>query len=312
LGCSAAEATAFLHRFVDAPPPALHSALALWVRSANRTSRLVEWSSSLPPGVTRGPIPSQEDADAWADRHTTGLINRLPVEITVRTRLILASALATRVTWQEPLEVEPASEHLRESSPWAKQVENVLVDYFPEAPTMLANTEAAGVVAVHFAVATEDLAVLSVAADPSVERSVVFEAAYEIAQRCREDDLSGARCSLFDLPIGEGHSWEITEDEDLSWTAAEREEQIYSCVLAAWSVRSQLDLLAGGFGVEPALHALFGLIGPGPLGEGSDAVQSTTASYTATGGVRGRRHRVDAGRLSSDRDGAPTTGSVDL
>jgi hypothetical protein len=283
LGCSTAEATAFLHRFLDAPPPALHSALALWVRSADRTSPLVGWSSSLPPGVARGPIPSQEDADAWADRHTMGLINRFPVKITERTRLILASALATRVTWQEPLEVEPAAWHFRESSPWAERVENVLVDYFARSPTMLADTEAAGVVAVHFAVATDDLAVLSVAADPSLERSVVFDAAYEIAQRCREDDLSRARCSLFDLPLGEGHSWKITEDEALSWTAAEREEQIDSCVLAAWSVHSELDLWAGGFGVEPALHALFGLIGPGPLGEGSDAVQSATASYTATG-----------------------------
>jgi len=283
LGCPAAEATTHLSRFLEAPPPALHSALALWVRSADRTSPLVDWSSTLPPQVARGPIPSQTEADAWADRHTMGLIDRFPIEITPRTRLVLASALATKVTWPEPLEVVPAAEHVRDSSPWVDRVENVLLDRSPVVPLMLARTDAAGVVAVHFAVATEDLAVVSVAADPTLDRAVAFEAAYEIAQRCRDDDLAGARCSLFDLPVGEGHSWQITEEEVRSYTAGERAEEIESAVLAAWSVRGDLDLKTGGFGIEPALDALLGLIGPSPLGDESEAIQSAIASYTPTG-----------------------------
>ena len=146
----------------------------------------------------------------------------------------------------------------------------------------IVQTEAAGVVAVHFALATEELAVLSVAADPSVDRGAAFEAAYEVAQLCRQDDLGGARCSLFDLPLGSGHSWEITEHEVLSFSS-EHQEEIEDAVLPAWSIQSRLDLKVGGFGVQPALGALLGLIGPSPLGDVTEAVQSAVASYTPTG-----------------------------
>jgi len=57
----------------------------------------------------------------------------------------------------------------------------------------------------------EDLAVMSVIADPSAGRRLVVEAAYELAGLCREDRLPSARRSLFDLPVGNGHSWEIEE-----------------------------------------------------------------------------------------------------
>jgi hypothetical protein len=99
-----------------------------------------------------------------AARRTSGLIERFPLEITDLTRVVLASALASKVTWQQPFEIAPAAEHLRASSPWAGRVEHVLVDRHPVLPLMLAQTEAAGIVAVHFAVANEELAVVSVAA----------------------------------------------------------------------------------------------------------------------------------------------------
>jgi hypothetical protein len=149
---------------------------------------------------------------------------------------------------------------------------------------MLAHTEAAGVVAVHFAVANEDLAVLSLAADPAVDRHVVFEAAYEIGRRSRVGTLADARCSLFDLPLGPGHSWEIFEEEIASYHAGERSESIVSATLVDWSIRSELDLQkAERFGVVPALDALLGLIGPHERGDEYEAVQSAVASYSSTG-----------------------------
>ena len=95
----------------------------------------------------------------------------------------------------------------------AGKVNQVLVDYVPSPLTMLATTEAAGVVAVHFAQAVEDLGVLSVAAAATADRQQVFEAAYELARRCRTDTLSVARQSLFELPEGDGDSWQIAEEE---------------------------------------------------------------------------------------------------
>ena len=87
LGCSAAEAATFLGAFLQNPPPALRTAVALWVRATDRTSALVEWSASLPREVERGPIPSQAVAHAWAERTTSGLIRRFPLEITGLTRV---------------------------------------------------------------------------------------------------------------------------------------------------------------------------------------------------------------------------------
>lgn len=284
LGCSAAEAATFLGAFLQNPPPALRTAVALWVRATDRTSALVEWSASLPREVERGPIPSQAVADAWAERTTSGLIRRFPLEITGLTRVILASALATKVTWQRPFQIVPSADHLRDSSPWSGRVEHVLLDSKPVLPLMLARTEAAGVVAVHLAVADEDLAVVSVAADPSLDRHVVLEAAYEMARRCRDDELAVARCSLFDLPVGEGHSWEVDEDEVPAHVADERFEEVLGATLVAWSARGELDLQKSDrFGVAPALTALLELIGSHPAGDEFDAVQSAVASYSPTG-----------------------------
>jgi hypothetical protein len=284
LGCSAPVAASLLGQFLEAPPPALHCALALWVSSSDRTTRLVDWSASLPQSVERGPMPTQVDADGWAARRTSGLINRFPLQITDLTRVILASALASKVTWQQPLEIAPAAGHLRTSSPWSGRVEHVLLDRAPVVPLMLAQTEAAGVVAVHFAVANEELAVVSVAADPAVDRHLVFEAAYEIGRRTRTGNLAEARCSLFDLPLGPGHSWEVFEEEVASYQAGDRSESIVSATLVDWAIRSELDLQKGeGFGVLPALAALLGLIGRHEKGDQFEAVQSAVASYSSEG-----------------------------
>lgn len=286
LGCSSTTATELLISFLADPPPPLHSGLALWVRDNEVTPALTRWNATLPTQVERGDIPSQVAADAWADHQTSGLIRRFPVQITDLTRLLLTSVLATRVSWQEPFEVVAAQDHLRSSSPWRDQVKEVLLDSRPSRfpPTMLAMTEAAGVVAVHFALANEELAVLSVAADPEIDRHLVFEAAYEIARLCREDGLDSVYCSLFDLPLGSGHSWEITEREVLARVAGDRSEKIVGAMLAAWHAKSTLKLQASeAFGVRPALSALFGLIGPDPRGDGVEAFQSAVASYTPTG-----------------------------
>ncbi len=284
LGCTTSEAVDLLGRFLDHPPPAVHTGLALWVRDSEITPALLDWNTMFPPQIERGDLASQTDADAWADRHTLGLIKRFPMPIGRLTRLILVSAIATKVSWETPFEVVDAGKCLRASSPWRGSVSRVLLARETRTPMMLAATEAAGVVAVHLALAKEDLAVLSVAAAPEVERRLVFEAAYEIAARYRDDDLASARCSLFDLPLGSGHSWELTEREVRTHVAGERSEEVESAVLAAWHVQCELDLKASElFSAELALRALIELIGPHPEGDRTDAIHSAIASYTPTG-----------------------------
>lgn len=200
------------------------------------------------------------------------------------TRILLSSALATQVSWDTPFSLASASEQLPVSSPWRPQVSQVLVDQEPGPLTFLAVTEPAGVVAVHVAQAVEDLAVMSVSADPAVDRLQVFEAAYDLASRCRSDDMDAVRCSLFDLPLGPGHSWTIREREVAARSPDERQEQVVRAVLPAWKINSSLDLKASPlFGAGAAASALLGLIGPYPAGDETEAVQSATASYTPEG-----------------------------
>jgi len=284
LGCLAEEAAQHLRAFFDAPPSALQSGLALWVDERDMVPALLEWVATLPAQLETGGVPSQAEADDWTDRHTLGLIERFPLDITPLTRLVLTSVLATKVSWERSFEVVPAVDHLPASSPWRAQVTGVLLDEEPEALTMLASTEAAGVVAVHFAQASEDLAVVSVSADPDIVPGKVLMAAYEVADLCRRDALGSIACSLFDLSEGPGHSWNIVEQEVPSREDGGREEHITSAVLVAWSTESQWDLLtSASFGVPPALATLIRLIGPSVLGDVTKAVQVAKAAFSATG-----------------------------
>jgi hypothetical protein len=283
LGCSGSEAAEHLRRFLDEPPAALHSALALWVRKDDLTTPLVEWSASLPGQIERGPMPTKPVADEWTRHHSHGLIDGFPIDIDETTRLLLASVHATKVTWEGPFAVVPATDHLGSSSPWRGKVQRVLLDNFPAQSTMIATTKAAGVVGVHLAQAQENVAVLSVAADHELERAQVIEAAYEMARLIREDALESTRVSLFDLPLGRGHSWELIEFEGLGFVES-RNETIEMAVLVAWEAACSTNLRrAPAFGADAALTALLGLIGFDLRGNALRAVQSARARYTAEG-----------------------------
>ncbi len=90
-------------------------------------------------------------------------------------------------------------------------------------------------------------------------------------------------CSLFDLPLGRGHSWRIREREIPTRTAGERIELISGVSLPAWRVEGKLDLQRSElFGSGPALDVMRKLIGPRPDDE-TVAGQAAVASFTRFG-----------------------------
>jgi hypothetical protein len=219
--------------------------------------------------------------------------------IDAATRIVLASALATKVSWQVPFEVVPASEHLAASSPWWGKVERLLWDPDCSGPALIANTSSAGLVSVHQAVAEDDLAVISVSAAPDVPRAAVLDAAHEVAASAREGSAAAAR-SLFDLPLGGGHLWHITERESLTYRAGERVERIAGASLPAWHAQGRLDLHASElFGTAPALEAMRELIGQRP-DDMTEARQVAVASFTRYGfeaaAITGLAVAIAAGR----------------
>ncbi|WP_280269067.1 serpin family protein [Nocardia wallacei] len=119
-------------------------ALGVWVREDVELHE--QWARSLPGGVVEK-ITGQAALDAWADRHTAGLIERFPLSITADTLLVLATAIVARTAWLQPFHddvLEPAagpwrghrgpglsrnSQHLRDAAilPGAEPVTRVVV-----------------------------------------------------------------------------------------------------------------------------------------------------------------------------------------
>jgi hypothetical protein len=276
VGCSPAEAGELLAGFLREPPPALHAAIAVWTAAAQGTDALAAWLKGLPPEVESGEVPTQQQADEWADRHTLGLIKRFPVDLALA-RIVLSSALATRVSWRAPFELVAAGEHLAQSSPWRGRVLRVLWDNSPAGGTGLVQTSAAGLVAVHQAVAREGITVVSVAAEPGVERAAVLEAAHEVAAGAAD------RCSLFAVPLGDGHSWTVTEREVPATRECERIEHVAGASLPAWRTEGRLDLeRSAAFAARPALETMRKQIGPQP-DDLTKATQVALASFTRYG-----------------------------
>jgi hypothetical protein len=246
------------------PHEAVHAALAAWY--APGLTGLARWRSELPSEVTTGDVPTQEQADVWARDNTLGLIDSFPVQLE-HVVVLLASALATKVTWLRPFDLTEAAQ-LR--SPWSRQLTQVL-----HAPAELGHharilaTQRAGHVGVHTALADHHLDVTSVIAAEGVSRADVLAVAHEIATASPLPDAP--EISLFDLPLGDGPLWTITEQH------ADYGGQRIEAVLPAWHAATEYDLLSA-----PSLG--FGAAGQSLLPGGQvRAAQTAVAEYTQRG-----------------------------
>jgi hypothetical protein len=281
VGTEADAAAALATLLLVDPYPLVHIGAAAWHRPAYRTDALLAWLRSLPAEVEHGDIPTQAAADGWAREHTSGLVERFPLELTSEVVLVLATALATRISWMIPFDVVPARA-LGEGD-WSRGLTSVLRT--PErgfSTAFITSTARAGEVAVHVGPAldggrfAQSLAVVSVIAAPDVAPVDVIASAYEVASEFASHRTM-SRPSLFDLPLGEGHSWTITEEPDDGSGKSER----WTALLPAWSAADDHDLLGRDLGFEPALHAVAALLPPGRYRY--EAKQSVVARYDRQG-----------------------------
>jgi hypothetical protein len=103
LGADPLEAASFAGTLLGRSHPLVAAGAGLWVRSHLDTARVRKWRSGLPEQVDTGDIPTQEKLDLWAYEHTLGLIQRFPLDVTPNVVCMLASALATKVSWEVPV-----------------------------------------------------------------------------------------------------------------------------------------------------------------------------------------------------------------
>ncbi|MER7996115.1 hypothetical protein [Micromonospora chalcea] len=272
---AAAEARALL----AAPHPMVAAATALWERAP--APELAAWRAALPENTERGPLPDQAALDGWARERTGGLIDSFPVDVTPDTLLLLANALATRVSWADPFDTAPGAE-LGAGSAWSGRLSRVLRTPPFGHRCWVAATDRAGDVAAHAVPArTGDdgagMLVVSVAAAPDVPAADVLAAAQELASAAAllPDAMPGRR-SLFDLPLGETPLWTLREEPTRTYADDGREERA-TAVLPCWSAQSRHDLTAPGFGFDAAARALGELLGL--TGPRFDAAQSAVARF---------------------------------
>ncbi|MGN6333860.1 MAG: hypothetical protein ACTHOD_19775 [Motilibacteraceae bacterium] len=263
LGADADEASAAAADLLARPHPAVVSAAACWW-AVEGGPRLRAWRDALPPQLATGPIPSRADVDAWVREHSLGLIETFPVDPSDGL-LLLASVLATKVTWLEPFDVAPAS---RLGGQWAaEQVLTIEARHAHRAG--LHRTARAGDVAVHTALA-DGLSVTAVVAAEGVPAVDVLAVAHEVALG------RSTALRLADLPLGAGHAWTLTEEPTEHADGAER----YATLLPAWHATARHELLPRGLGFDLAAAALWDALGSGGP---AAAVQQTVASYDRYG-----------------------------
>lgn len=251
------------------PHPLVAAAAAAWHADRLDPQRLAGWRATLPPATGFGPLPDQAGLDRWAREHTFDLIDTFPIERTPDLVFLLASALATKVSWDQSFDVTPAAA-LGPDSRWASELSHVLRSPAAGHDAFVATTEQAGQVIVHSTRTTHTnvesdgenerhvhsgLHVVSVAAAPDVDPQRVLAAAYELAPAVAAGGQPG-RTSLFDLPLGESSLWTITEQ-----VATEHSTEHCHAVLPCWSATSDHDLSAPTLGFPAALRAVAALLG---------------------------------------------------
>ena len=137
-------------------------------------------------------------------------------------------------------------------------------------------------VGVHAAESRDGLVVVSVIAAPEVGPAAVHAAATEAAALVVARREGTASVSLFDLPLGPGHAWDLTERvEEVPRASSDRVETL-DALLAPWSASSLHDLTDAP-GVAAAGLVIEGWLAPPFRPAVVSARQAATARYTREG-----------------------------
>jgi hypothetical protein len=303
LGVDAETAARTAGDLLATPHPLVHAAASAWRGPAGRTPQIAGWLAGMPAAVATGDVDTQATLNRWADEHTRGLIKEFPLQLSRATMLVVASALATKVTWRSAFEVAPA-ERLGAGRAW--RVPEVLVaERGSGHDAGILRTRTADDVIAHVADADADgagLKVVSVAAVPDVPAGTVLDVAHDIAGTVgRGNPLPDTR-SLFDLPLGEAPLWMLGEER-----ISIGRQQRHVAYLPAWTAHSVHDLTPPELGLSQAGAAFGGLFGErapnvearqvalaryGRRGFEAAAVTGMMVARSASVGKVGRRRRA--------------------
>jgi hypothetical protein len=179
------------------------------------------------------------------------MIKQFPLTVTPNTALIFASALATVGNWSIPFDGASPTILAGEFGP--QTTEALVAPY--EHHCAIIDTPSAGRVAVHAADTVDGLLILSVLAAPDIAPNRVHAAASDIAALFCGQPSTATEVSLFDLDLGTGGAWTITEKTQITLGSNSRQEE-FEAVLAPWKIASNHDLSASPevISIAPTLY----------------------------------------------------------
>lgn len=270
LGTTVDDAASRARALLREPHPAVSALAAVWDRKLGPV--FDRWAGTLPDVVERGPVPSQAQADAWARTNTHGMIDEFPLQIDDLTRLLLASALATDITWSAPLgTTDDLGGEFGAAISRALTVDNGI--------QLIADTKAAGPVAVAAPRTASALEVLSVIAAPGVESHDVDAAAHQVAAMLRGDGSAARPVPAEELT--DGHAWTVTQRREHRSGGPSLQIE-WRSYLPAWSATSDHDL-NNAPGVPAVVDALTNFMRSEDLPAQFSAAQAAVASFSRTG-----------------------------
>lgn len=280
LGTDIPTASRLAAAMLASPPPAVAAASAVWSDPEVCTA-IKTFLAMLPESTETGPLPSQAAADAWAAASTAGLIESFPVQLGPETVLVLATALASKITWERSFGLVDAE--ALGAGEWAAEISSALRAPSEHAQELFEDPDV-GLIAAHGAEGNGLLVVSAIAAS-SASPSSVLAAAHRVARSWAQGQPPNAAMtpvSLFDLPLGKGPAWTISEHE-ARVSAHDGRESLIETTLPAWRATSDLDLATPGLGLDLAGAGLITQLPPNIDGYEFEARQSAMAAYGRDG-----------------------------
>lgn len=163
-----------------------------------------QWLAGLPPhlhdALTGDPAVDQRNLDAWADRHTGGLIKRFPVRLDPTLLLVLGSAVAMRTTWTKPFRTGQATPA---AGPWAARTIDVLTRDNPDVDDVCVVPGTAGPLTVLTVRGSNELDVALILGEPDAAPGVVLSGGVD-AVTGEPTRHSGAALLAGAAPLGPG------------------------------------------------------------------------------------------------------------
>lgn len=277
LGMSIKDANYHVERLLQDTHPAVKAAVALWVDKARtHEAELSDWLRDLPGGVSATDVPTQAQADQWTRDNTNNMVESFPLDIDADTLLILANALVTDVTWEEPFARAESTE--LGAHTWGGITGALRSRESHDVHLAQVEHETYGV---HVGRSDDGLVVVSVIGEEDQTSSEVLEAAHEIGI---DYVLRGGHQNRVDLRTvpTEGTYWHTTTRTETRM-GGNGYVQDGEALLVSWESETRRDLGDPVLGISQVagdvLGHMFNTLDPVDV----EAVQVAKASYHKEG-----------------------------